>query len=268
MSEPSANPPDAGLVARLRAAGCVFAQEEAALLSAVPAGQRAAALARRVAGEPLEHVLGWAEIAGVRIAVAPGVFIPRRRTELLIDHAAHHLTGSGVLLDLCCGSGAVARVLAERRRPARVHASDIDPVAVAVARENLAGWGTVSRADVVDGVPVDLRGRVSVLTANVPYVPSGEVALLPREARLYEPAHTYDGGPDGLRLLRRVLLAAREWLAPAGVTLSEVAVHQGEAALAAARAAGLTARLDVAQESGTAVLSARREHAAGRRRRD
>ncbi|HCX85355.1 MAG TPA: putative protein N(5)-glutamine methyltransferase [Micrococcales bacterium] len=258
------DPALAALVTALRGAGCVFAEEEAALLAELPAPERAAALSRRVAGEPLEHVLGWAELAGVRVAVGPGVFVPRRRTEALVAQAQRLLTPDGVLLDLCCGSGAVARVLAERCRPARVHASDVDAAAVAVAAVNLAGLGTVSVADVVDGVPPDLRGTVTVLTANVPYVPTRELDLLPRDVREHEPRFTHDGGADGLDLLRRVLTAAVTWLAPGGVALSEVAPHQVGAALEAAYAVGLVPGCAVDDERDVAVLLARRPDADAR----
>src|SRR3954463_6070240 len=97
------------VVARLRAAGCVFAEGEAQLLlSEAGAGAEVDVLvARRVAGEPLEQVLGWAECRGLRIAVAPGVFVPRRRTELLVEEALSLARPGAVVVDLCCGSGAL-----------------------------------------------------------------------------------------------------------------------------------------------------------------
>ncbi|ROR96061.1 release factor glutamine methyltransferase [Salana multivorans] len=260
---PAGDPSAADLVARLRAAGCVFAEDEARLLGELPeaGGAREAAVRRRVAGERLEHVLGWAELSGVRIAVTPGVFVPRRRTEALVAVARRLLAPGGVLLEVCCGSGAIARVLAELCGPARVHASDVDPRAVACAERNLAGWGDVSVADVVDGVPTDLRGRVTLLVANVPYVPTDELDLLPRDARDGEPRRTHDGGDDGLDVLRRVLAAAGEWLAPGGATVSELAPGQGAAAIAAAVHAGLAAHAVLADDedgAGTLVLVARR----------
>ena len=97
-------PDDAAVVARLRAAGCVFAEEEARLLLAEaqsPAGLEAL-VRRRVAGEPLEHLLGWAEFCGLRIMVTPGVFVPRRRSELLVHEAATLAPSRAVVVDLCC----------------------------------------------------------------------------------------------------------------------------------------------------------------------
>lgn len=248
---------------RLRAAGCVFAEDEARLLGELPeaGGIRDDAVRRRIAGEQLEHVLGWAELAGVRVLVTPGVFVPRRRTEALVAVAADLLTPDGVLLEVCCGSGAIARVLAERCGPTRVHASDVDPRAVACAERNLAGRATVSVADVVDGVPLDLRGRVTLLVANVPYVPTGELDLLPRDARDGEPRRTHDGGVDGLDVLRRVLAAAGEWLAPGGAVVSELALGQETAAISAAATAGLLAHVVVDDDedgAGVVVLVAHR----------
>ena len=230
-----------GITARLRAAGCVFAEDEARLLVAAaadPAGLDAL-VARRVAGEPLEQVVGWASFAGLRIAVEPGVFVPRRRTEYLVRQAAALAGPGAVLLDLCCGAGAIAAALAPH--VAEVHAADIDPAAVLCARRNVPG--AVYQSDLFDAVPPALRGRVDILTANVPYVPSGDLALLPAEARDHEPRTALDGGPDGLDVLRRVAAAAPRWLAPGGWLLSEVSDRQSAAAVGACAAAGLTARL-------------------------
>src|SRR6476469_7497898 len=122
---------EAAVVARLRAAGCVFAEDEARLLlteAALPS-ELEAMVGRRVAGVPLEHVLGWAEFGGLRITVAPGVFVPRRRTELLVEEAVALTRPGAVVVDLCCGSGAlgVPRALSENR--AELHAADVDPAA-------------------------------------------------------------------------------------------------------------------------------------------
>src|SRR6266702_3493316 len=104
---------DSAVVTRLRAAGCVFAEDEARLLIAAAAtpADLTAMVARRVAGLPLEHVLGWAEFCGLRIAIDPGVFVPRRRTELLVRQAAALTRSQDVVVDLCCGSGAVGAAL-------------------------------------------------------------------------------------------------------------------------------------------------------------
>ena len=234
------------VAARLRAAGCVYAEDEADLLIAAartPA-ELTALVSRRAAGQPLEHVLGWAEFRGLRISVDPGVFVPRRRTEFLAGQAIALARPGAVVVDLCCGSGALGAALAGAVAGAQVHAADIDPAAVRCARRNLAAAGRVYQGDLYGPLPAALRGRVDILLANVPYVPAGEVALLPPEARDYEARAALDGGPDGLGVLRRVTAGAPAWLAPGGHLLSEISERQVAAATAAATAAGLAARVD------------------------
>ena len=130
-------------VATLRAAGCVFAEDEAELLT-THAGTTAeldVMIARRVTGEPLEHILGWAEFGGLRVGVDAAVFVPRRRTEFLVELAVAVTPAAGVVVDLCCGSGAVGLALATRRPAIRLHAADLDADAVACARRNLGTEG-------------------------------------------------------------------------------------------------------------------------------
>ncbi|HYZ28227.1 MAG TPA: methyltransferase [Thermoleophilaceae bacterium] len=201
-------------MARLRAAGSVFAEDEAALL----AGDEAL-LARRIAGERLEHVLGWAEFAGLRLEVDPGVFIPRPQTEALADHAA--ALAPRVALDLFAGCGAIAAVVKAHNPGARVVAGELEPAALECARRNGARFGfEVVASDVDAGVPAELARQVDVLTANVPYVPSGELRFVPHDG---EPAQALDGGADGLDWVRRVAAAAPRWLRPGGVLLVEIA---------------------------------------------
>src|SRR5579863_10595066 len=140
---------DASVVARLRAAGCVFAEDEAAVLLATARSPAELddLVQRRAAGEPLEQVVGWAEFAGLRILVDPGVFVPRRRSEFLVSVAVElaRTPGDGateVIVDLCCGTGALGLAVAtELARPVELHAADLDPAAVACARRNLAPAG-------------------------------------------------------------------------------------------------------------------------------
>jgi release factor glutamine methyltransferase len=254
-----------GLVAQLRAAGCVFAEDEAALLyeTARDGAELREMTARRVAGHPLEHVLGWAEFAGRRIAVEPGVFVPRRRTEFLVRCAAARVPDAEavpVLVDLCCGTGAVgAALLTALGRRGELHASDLDPAAVRCARRNLAGQADayVWEGDLFAALPARLRGRVDVLTANVPYVPTGDIPLLPTEARDHEPRHALDGGSDGLFLLRRVAADAAEWLAPGGTLLTETSAHQARPAAAILSAAALTVTTTTDPDLTATVLEAR-----------
>lgn len=210
----------AEVVARLRRAGVVFAEDEADLLLAAD-GDVAPLLARREAGEPLEPLLGWAAFAGLRIPVDAGVFVPRRRTELLVREAAARARPGGVVVDLCCGTGAVGLAVASRTPGIELHAADLDPTAVANARRALAGVGTVHAGDLFAALPPALRGRVEVLAVNAPYVPTDRIVDMPREARDFEPSVALDGGADGLAVHRRVAREAPAWLAPGGAVLIE-----------------------------------------------
>lgn len=252
-------PAPAAVVDRLRAAGCVFAEDEAALLveAAPDAGALAALVARRVAGEPLEQLLGWAAFDGLRIALIPGVFVPRVRSEFLAERAAAAAQPGSVVLDLCCGSGALGAAVAARVPGIELHAADLDPAAVACARVNLPGAG-VHEGDLFDALPATLRGRVDVLVSNVPYVPTSAIALMPPEARDHEPRMALDGGDDGLAVARRVLAGAPAWLAPGGTVLFETSEAQVPAAVAAVSAAGLTPAVDSDDERGATVVSGRR----------
>ncbi|MFE3164935.1 putative protein N(5)-glutamine methyltransferase [Streptomyces sp. NPDC059224] len=239
------------VVSALRAAGCVFAEDEADLILATARtpDELATMVDRRAAGQPLEHVLGWAGFHGLRVLVGPGVFVPRRRTEFLVDQALAQAPDASVVVDLCCGSGAVGAALAAALGDAELHAADIEPAAVDCARRNIAPYGGhAHRGDLFDALPAALHGRIGILAANVPYVPSGEVGLLPAEARDHEPLVALDGGGDGLDVLRRVAAGAPEWLAPGGCVLVETSERQVAAALEAFAAAGLTARLAVSEE--------------------
>ncbi|MDL5156790.1 putative protein N(5)-glutamine methyltransferase [Actinomycetospora termitidis] len=236
----------ADLVARLRAAGCVFAEEEASLLG--EAGADEAAVARRVAGEPLEHVLGWAAFRGLRVAVAPGVFVPRHRSGLLVDLAVARAAPGAVVVDLCCGSGALGAAVAAEVA-IELHAVDRDPAAVACAHRTVPG--DVYEGDLDAPLPPDLRGRVDVLLASPPYVPTAEIAGMPPEAREHEPLPTLDGGPDGLDVARRIAALAPAWLAPAGVLLVECATHQGPELAVAVRAVGLAATVHTDDDATT-----------------
>ncbi|NUW38632.1 hypothetical protein [Nonomuraea rhodomycinica] len=375
------------ITAQLRAAGCVFAEDEAELLTSTartPA-DLAAMVDRRVAGLPLEQVLGWAEFYGLRVTLDPGVFVPRRRSELLaaqaIDLARRTLAtatgspaaGAGapargggrpaaasggpaaglrvVVVDLCCGSGALgaavatalstpateeraaiagpAEVHTDGRRPAEaqvgdpylagtpatdahltetqanephpaetpvndpcrvgthsdnahpartrtgdprpvesrigdgspveLHAVDLDPVAVRCARGNLAPvGGRVHQGDLYEPLPERLRGRVGVLLASPPYVPTGAIGLLPAEAREHEPLLALDGGADGLDIVRRVIAGAPLWLAPGGHLLVETSERQAADTAEAMARAGLTPRVTTSDELYATVVTGTR----------
>jgi len=143
MSAPQSPCSESVIIARLRAVGCVFAEDEARLL--ISAAQTPADLAamvdQRAEGLPIEHILGWAEFCGLRIVIEPGVFVPRRRSEFLVKQAAALARPRAVVVDLCCGSGAIGAALAAALDPIELHAVDIDPVAVRCARRNIAAAG-------------------------------------------------------------------------------------------------------------------------------
>jgi release factor glutamine methyltransferase len=274
------------LIARLRAAGCVFAEDEAELLSSTarsPA-ELDALVGRRVAGEPLEQVIGWAEFAGLRILVSPGVFVPRRRSEFLVKLAADLIrernsppglapsstpapapAPAPVIVDLCCGTGALGLAVAaelaggpDGSTPGTVelHSADLDPAAVACAERNVTpAGGHVYGGDLFDALPSALRGRVDVLICNAPYVPTDEVAFLPAEARDHEPLVALDGGPDGLSVLRRAASGAPGWLVPGGVLLVETSERQAPEMASAMASAGLGAHVHTDEEYGAAVVT-------------
>jgi len=252
---------ESAIVSRLRAAGCVFAEDEARLLLAAAAtatttpDQLAEMVDRRVFGLPLEHILGWAQFFGLRIEVDPGVFVPRRRSEFLV-HEAAALAGPGaVVLDLCCGSGALGVALATVIPAIELYAADIEPAAVLCARRNIDALGTrlgqpgrVYQGDLFEPLPPTLRGRVDILIANTPYVPTDAIGLMPPEARLHEPHVTLDGGADGLDVQRRVAASAIAWLAPGGHLLVETGESQAATAAEIFEQNGLAARIETSEE--------------------
>jgi release factor glutamine methyltransferase len=239
----------AALAVRLRAAGCVYAEDEAALLlQETDDPDRLEVMAqKRIKGWPLEQVLGRAELCGVAVHVCDGVFVPRRRSELLVREAlatASGVVGRPVVLDLCCGTGAVGVAVATLHGDVELHASDLDPASVGCARRDVEGIGGAAYlGDLFDPLPYSLRGRVDVLVANAPYVPTGELAFMPVEAREHEPRIALDGGADGVEIQRRVVAGAREWLAPGGRLLVETSERQVPLTVEAVEEAGFAVRV-------------------------
>ncbi|MEU9145229.1 putative protein N(5)-glutamine methyltransferase [Streptomyces sp. NPDC048349] len=250
------------LVEQLRTAGCVFAEEEAELLRAAARdeGHLAELLARRVGGEPLEHVVGWAEFCGLRVEVGAGAFVPRRRSEFLVTEAVALARPGAVVLDLCCGVGALGAAVAARvPGGVELHAADIDPAALAYARRNVAPYGgSVWEGDMYAPLPASLRGRVDVLVVNAPYVPTQEIGFMPAEARDHEPLVSLDGGADGLDVHRRVAADALPWLAPGGHLLIETSARQCPSTSSALASAGLRTRVAVSEELYATVVIAGR----------
>jgi release factor glutamine methyltransferase len=259
--------PDLDIVQRLRAAGCVFAEDEARILieTATNTDDLERMLQLRIEGLPLEQIVGWADFAGLRIIVEPGVFVPRRRTEFLFEHALELATrqiATGiqpVVVDLCCGTGALAAALASRLPDLELYASDIDPAEVHCARRNIRPPGEVFEGDLFQALPSELRWRVDILAVNAPYVPTDEIRLMPPEARLYEAPVALDGGVDGLDIQRRVADEAPNWLAPGGQLLIETSERQASLTAAALERAGLRTRVVHSEEYyATVVIGERR----------
>lgn len=225
------------IAARLAAAGCVAPEAEAAelLASAPDAGALADRVDRRCRGEPLAWLVGSVEFCGMRVRVDPGVYVPRPHTELLARRAAERLPAGGTAVDLCTGSGAVAAWLATAVPSATVLAVDVDPAAVACARSN----GVDARiGDLDEPLPHDLRRRVHVLTAVVPYVPTAALPFLPRDVVSFEPRRALDGGDRGLAVLTDVVALSPRWLCPGGWLLLELGGDQAGAVTAAMSASG------------------------------
>jgi release factor glutamine methyltransferase len=246
------------IVERLRAAGCVFAEDEARLLTeaASTPEELDEMTRRRVAGEPLEVIVGWAEFCGLRVVVEPGVFVPRQRTAHLVDCAVAVTAPGDVVVDLCCGTGAIGAAVAARVPGIRLHASDVEPASVRCARRNLGPLGgQVHEGDLYDALPESLRGSVGTLIVNAPYVPTGEIAMMPPEARDQEPRVALDGGPDGVSVHRRVAGAAARWLAPGGHLLIETGEQQAALTAAAMTEHGLTARITTSEELFCTVVT-------------
>lgn len=254
------------LVDRLRVSGCVDAEAELALITRrFPTyAQVSAAVERRCAGTPLELVIGEAEFAGVVVTVEPGVFIPRPRAEALValDDQVVPLSEAAapepiLALDLGCGTGAIAAALTARHPHWQVHACDVDPIAVRCAGANGARFGfEVHRGDWFDALPGHLSGRLDLIVAHLPYVPTSDVPLLPRDYRLVEPSSALDGGPDGLNPWRQVARECPRWLTETGVVLTQVTLRQTAAALVVGESAGLVTRAIERADSVAIVASA------------
>lgn len=264
------------LIRELRAAGCVFAEDEAGILleAATSADELASMLRQRVAGLPLEHIVGWAEFAGLRIAVGAGVFVPRVRTEFLVRQAVEQAVERAVeyrveqaaattprrrrpvILDMCCGAGAIGAAVSHALDgDIELHAADIDPAAVACARRNVTGADAhVYEGDLYVPLPESLRGRVDVLIANAPYVPTGEIGYMPPEARAHEALVALDGGADGLDVQRRVTAEAAVWLAPGGRLLIETSERQAAETAAVFARHGLDPRVVSDEEYEATVV--------------
>ena len=249
------------IIDRLQSEGCIFAEEETQLLVSEADNKEdlIQMVEKRASGIPLEYVLGFTKFCGLRIKVEQGVFVPRQRTEFLVLQASALTRVCDIVVDLCCGSGAVGAVIANNLKKILLHSADIDPSAVRCASHNLTNiGGQVYKGDLYQALPNSLRGRVNVIVANVPYVPTAAIELLPQEARLYEPIIALDGGKDGLDLQRKVAEEASNWLAPGGYLLIETSERQAAQTLEIFKNAGLAAKIERDEElDATVVIGAK-----------
>jgi release factor glutamine methyltransferase len=218
----------ASVTRTLTEAGCIAASEEADQLIRAAAGDQAVLaglVARRSDGEPIAWLTGAVTFCGIGLFVAPGVYVPRPHTEPLARRAASLVPSGGVAIDLCTGVGVIAAVVSAAVPTARVLATDIDGAAAACARRNGVD---VFEGFLDDPVPRSFVHRVDVLTAVVPYVPTGSLHLLPRDVRAFEPEVALDGGVDGTDLLVEVARRSPMWLRPGGWLLLELGGDQAE----------------------------------------
>ncbi|MGA7172997.1 MAG: putative protein N(5)-glutamine methyltransferase [Candidatus Dormiibacterota bacterium] len=226
-------------VRRLRDAGCVFAEDEVVELTAAARGDEeelAALVERRTTGEPLAWITGSIVFCECLVAVTEGVFVPRWQSEPLAMRAAELLPPGGRAIDLGTGSGAIACVLSDRRPGASVIGTERDPIAAECARRNGV---TVAEGDLFEAVPASWKGSVDVVVAVLPYVPTEEIAFLPRDVRSFEPISALDGGKDGLVLVRRAVGELRDWLRDGGHALVEIGGEQPQPLISMLKTAGL-----------------------------
>jgi release factor glutamine methyltransferase len=216
------------LAAVLSRAGFIAADDEAEELLNCAAGDLVlldSLVARRLTGEPLAWIVGRVSFCGLEIRVDPGVYVPRWQSELLARRAAERLPTAGTAIDLCTGTGAIARTLRARRPRARVVASDIDERAVACAKANGI---EVYRGDLFAPLPRTLEAHVDVVVGVLPYVPTPDLPLLQRDTFAFESTLAYDGGRDGTEILRRALSDSRRFLRRGGALLLELGGEQAD----------------------------------------
>ena len=219
----------ASLTALLSREGFIAAEDEARELLTSAAGDAEvldALVARRLTGEPLAWITGSVSFCGLEIRVDPGVYVPRWQSEELAIRAVERLPATGVAIDLCTGSGAIAATLKARRPDAHIAASDIDPRAVACATSNGVD---ASHGDLFVPLPQALEGRVDVVVAVVPYVPTPALPMLQRDTFTFESPLSYDGGDDGTDILRRVVVESPGFLRSGGALLLELGGEQHHA---------------------------------------
>ena len=188
---------------------------------------------RRRSFEPIAYLRGEREFYGLKFRVDKRVLVPRPDTETLVDVAlsrSTHVSMAMRQLDLCTGSGCVAIAMARQRPTARISASDLSPEALVVARENALRLGAYNVAFYTGDLFVPFTGRrFDVITANPPYIPTGDLATLMPDVRDHEPRLALDGGADGLDLVRAIVSAAPDHLEDGGVLALEIGAGEAPA---------------------------------------
>jgi release factor glutamine methyltransferase len=259
----------AEIARRLATAGVPSPEADARLLLRYADPARLEELvARRVAREPLQLLLGSVGFRYLDLEVRPGVFIPRPETEVLVGQAIARTPDGGLVVEPCTGAGAVAIAIATEASPRAVHAIDRSPAAVELARANAASCGaeiTVHEGDLLEPLPGSLRGRVDVLVSNPPYIAAAEMAGFEPEVG-WDPPEALVSGPTGFELTDRLTAAALEWLAPGGWLLLETDDARAAETADRARAAGLI-ETDVVEDLAgrPRVVVARRDPRRGER---
>lgn len=206
-------------------------------LTSTQLNQLESLLDRRLSGEPLPYLLGHWEFYGLDLLVTPAVLIPRPETELLVEQAltwlkAHPNRRRAV--DVGVGSGAISVALATNIPDLHILATDFSLAALRVARQNCLRHHLSRRISLVQSDLLNaVRGPFDLLCANLPYIPTAKLQEL--QVARHEPVSALDGGKDGLRLIRRLLVDSPRWMAPGGCMLLEIEAGQGESALGLAR---------------------------------
>lgn len=245
------------IIDSLKKAGCIFAEEEAQLYlsEAKNFDILYAMINDRISGKPLEYILGWTEFCGVRISVSSGVFVPRRKTELLVQKAIELTNPEAKVLDICCGTGAIGVALANALGRIELYAVDIDHAAVqcAIKNVNMVG-GQVYEGDLFEPLPENLLENVDIIVANAPYVPTSAIKLLPQDAREHEPKVALDGGVDGLSIQRKIVENAFLWLSFGGYLLVETSKMQAPFTIDLFKKNGLIPEVSYSEELDATVV--------------
>lgn len=217
----------------MRAGGIESPEAEARWITEAAGGRDVEELVRRrLAGEPLQYVLGTAAFRRLELKVGPGVFIPRPETEVVAERALGRLPTGGTLVDLCTGSGAIALAVADERPDALVIATELSPAAARWATSNRDSSGLrveICRGDLFDALPPDLAGRVDVVVSNPPYVDPAERSALPRDVVDHEPEEALFAPGAGTSVIERITREAPAWLREDGWLVLEIGETQGDA---------------------------------------